>query len=237
MMRLQLQQRHGDEGPGGGNPRRGVRYTPTTRPCRPSCRRSHRHVVVRWLSRDPIGESGGSNLYGLVRNNPILDVDILGLAAIWTFSGVNSWDKNPPPTRGNDYQDYVQQSLPFPFAQSVSASFVSRAGWLRPNYYNPFNDSRFIATPWSQRTLDDEAQEVASNRVNAGDLCCKRIAVLMVAPKTHTRPTRDGCCKIADVQVYRNPLDPVPNQGLSSSRETDTPPHRMPSVPAQNPAR
>ncbi|HEX5153581.1 MAG TPA: RHS repeat-associated core domain-containing protein [Parafilimonas sp.] len=33
----------------------------------------------RWLSRDPIGEKGGLNLYGYVQNKPIIDYDMLGL--------------------------------------------------------------------------------------------------------------------------------------------------------------
>jgi len=33
----------------------------------------------RWLSRDPIGEQGGLNVYGFVNNNPTLYVDALGL--------------------------------------------------------------------------------------------------------------------------------------------------------------
>ena len=33
----------------------------------------------RWLSRDPIGEQGGPNLYAFVRNNPISLIDLLGL--------------------------------------------------------------------------------------------------------------------------------------------------------------
>ena len=33
----------------------------------------------RWLNRDPIGERGGLNLYGMVGNNPVSRVDVLGL--------------------------------------------------------------------------------------------------------------------------------------------------------------
>ena len=34
----------------------------------------------KWPSRDPIGERGGLNLYGMVRNNPVNRADYLGLA-------------------------------------------------------------------------------------------------------------------------------------------------------------
>ena len=33
----------------------------------------------RWINRDPIGEGGGRNLYGMVGNDPISNIDILGL--------------------------------------------------------------------------------------------------------------------------------------------------------------
>lgn len=36
-------------------------------------------TIGRWLSRDPIAEDGGINLYGYVRNQPIRFVDPLGL--------------------------------------------------------------------------------------------------------------------------------------------------------------
>ena len=47
----------------------------------------------RWLNRDPIGESGGLNLYGFIENNALNTSDYLGLQRI-------DWDppshRNPP---------------------------------------------------------------------------------------------------------------------------------------------
>jgi len=37
--------------------------------------------MQRWLNRDPIGESGGANLFGLVVNNPVNIADAFGLLA------------------------------------------------------------------------------------------------------------------------------------------------------------
>ena len=43
----------------------------------------------RWLSRDPIGEEGGVNLYGFVENKSINEVDFLG-ESIWVLDGSSS---------------------------------------------------------------------------------------------------------------------------------------------------
>ena len=84
----------------------------------------------RWLSRDPIGELGGPNLYAYVENAPTQNKDALGL--IGTFSilkfepnplpnaGANvrfkweapsSWDKDCPPCKKAVWiQDYTWQT-------------------------------------------------------------------------------------------------------------------------------
>lgn len=47
--------------------------------------RAYSAETKRWLSRDPIGEDGGLNLYGYVGNNPISLTDPLGLLAPGRF--------------------------------------------------------------------------------------------------------------------------------------------------------
>jgi hypothetical protein len=39
----------------------------------------------RWLSRDPLGERGGKNLYGFAWNDPLSYLDPLGLASCGLF--------------------------------------------------------------------------------------------------------------------------------------------------------
>lgn len=46
--------------------------------------------TAKWLSRDPISEAGGLNLYGYVANNPIDEVDPLGLLAYVLSLSVNA---------------------------------------------------------------------------------------------------------------------------------------------------
>ncbi len=36
-------------------------------------------ALGRWIGRDPIGEEGGTNLYGFINNNPLSYIDLLGL--------------------------------------------------------------------------------------------------------------------------------------------------------------
>jgi RHS repeat-associated protein len=65
--------------------------------------RAYDPETAHWLSRDPIGEDGGVNLYGYVKNNPVNYWDPLGLDVFFKSyvfgSGPHSWTsiggKNP----------------------------------------------------------------------------------------------------------------------------------------------
>ena len=51
----------------------------------------------RWISRDPLGEAGGINLYGFVRNNPVHRYDPLGLAGrTYYFDNITGKATNRP---------------------------------------------------------------------------------------------------------------------------------------------
>jgi RHS repeat-associated protein len=41
--------------------------------------RSYSPQLGRWISRDPIEERGGTNLYGMVGNDAVNAVDVLGM--------------------------------------------------------------------------------------------------------------------------------------------------------------
>src|SRR5439155_12498012 len=56
--------------------------------------RAYSATLGRWISRDPIGERGGINLYGYVENDPIRRIDPLGLRPSSGFNcGIEEWHK------------------------------------------------------------------------------------------------------------------------------------------------
>ena len=48
----------------------------------------------RWISRDPIEEEGGVNLYGYVASNPVNWVDPLGLEIVYRGSNMDDWHQS-----------------------------------------------------------------------------------------------------------------------------------------------
>ena len=104
--------------------------------------RAYSAELGRWISRDPIGESGGMNLYGYVGNQPTGFVDELGLApgdpfdsaddaAIDVFSSIYGASQQ----QGNEYGGYIYQGADNKFYATVPASIGALGGRL-PNWQN-----------------------------------------------------------------------------------------------------
>jgi uncharacterized protein RhaS with RHS repeats len=54
--------------------------------------RAYDPSVGRWVSRDPMGEDGGINLYAYVGSNPLSRIDPTGLDWIWQQSTGNLYN-------------------------------------------------------------------------------------------------------------------------------------------------
>ena len=118
--------------------------------------------VGRWVSRDPVGEKGGLSLYSYLDNAPINQIDLLGLAKVWTFSGINNWEEGK-------YHDYVDEGLSDwdykkePYFTGKSPGIYSEIG-VKPHYWNPYNDSKNAISLFSKWKLDNEASNIARNK-------------------------------------------------------------------------
>ncbi len=55
--------------------------------------RYYESKLQRWINRDPLGEQGGLNLFGILKNSPVNGVDPFGLAECGDWDG--SWWPNP----------------------------------------------------------------------------------------------------------------------------------------------
>ncbi len=83
-----------------------------------------------------------------------------------------------------------------------------------------FRRRNSVLPPKTKKRLDDEAARIAEGY--SENFCCDgqqkgspvKIRVLMLQPKTHTRPsTQEGCCDF-EVEVYWAPSDPIGNQRI-----------------------
>jgi RHS repeat-associated protein len=98
--------------------------------------RAYDAELGRWLSRDPIAEDGGINLYGYVKNVPTMFVDPLGLQPFNPYKRPDGWDKLLNPNRyiSNEWEcelhaalDPVGRCGPCPSRVHLKARGMNRA--------------------------------------------------------------------------------------------------------------
>lgn len=105
----------------------------------------HRHrfylpSLSRWLSRDPIKERGGLNLYGYVGNNAINAVDPLGLMIM----PPNAW-LNLPTTPGGQQVGTIHSRPMDPATPIISGALTHAAGGYLDHFFLILDDGTELA--------------------------------------------------------------------------------------------
>ncbi|MGN6552255.1 MAG: RHS repeat-associated core domain-containing protein, partial [Verrucomicrobiota bacterium] len=111
--------------------------------------RAYNPSTGRWLSRDSIGEDGGENLYGAFYNDPINEVDVLGLSTCKESD--YRWIVHPP-MKDRDLQS----------AQTITVNTTIKIG----------SESQTIPRPLSFSGL--WGLTVTEPALIGGDCCCSQ---------------------------------------------------------------
>ena len=104
-----------------------------------------RHIVGFWLSRDPLGEYEGPNLYGYVANDPVNGFDPFGLACgasgpppVPVPGSPNTPWKSGPGSGGREFKWSPQDPVGPPGSPQPSASYDPQGHW-DVNQWDPLN--------------------------------------------------------------------------------------------------
>jgi uncharacterized protein RhaS with RHS repeats len=123
----------------------------------------------RWLNRDPIGESGGLNLYDHVRNDPVNFIDMFGLDLYPVQD--SQWPHHRgiivdnPDTGGYWYTDFTPQggrAITAPGQYGYTPAWSWPPDKPQPEGYEV--TCRIRTTPEVDRTLRDRAAHDSENR-------------------------------------------------------------------------
>ena len=120
----------------------------------------------RWLSRDPIEEKGGLNLYGFVMNEPLAHADVRGLCQLIGPGAGVTHGRHSPPRSGVEHRLFAfggPEDLVIPFGVTVSQDETNPA---RAKYTFWASNFRLI----DQTFYGDETYVIAS-----GDTYCQSV--------------------------------------------------------------
>jgi hypothetical protein len=107
--------------------------------------------VARWLSRDPIGENGGFNLYGFVGNDPVNFVDPLGLDFEFFFKN-SAKRESIHGQNAVSYQEFIQHAQGKTIEQLSNE--LSRPGTSSGSAGGPEQNFRYVRDPVSRDVID-----------------------------------------------------------------------------------
>ena len=137
--------------------------------------RAYDPVTGRWLSRDPIGEAGGINLYGYVGNDPIGLVDPLGLECAvqigaWAPGSINIFGHAAAATSGQGVYSFGTTTKT---ASSFSDYLAKQAGYRDSMVYV------LSTTPEQEKLINDYLRPLKDNLPavpgkDSGDNCAAR---------------------------------------------------------------
>ena len=129
--------------------------------------RYYQPEIGRWLSRDPIGEEGGVNLYGYVENDPANWVDSLGLEVEGTYS-LSKGKGNLKDLDGKGSASLSKCSSGTNKASDASTAFT---GPVPPGNYRIFKSPRqimgqdsYILDPDDKKPYNDQYDGQYNNR-------------------------------------------------------------------------
>jgi len=130
--------------------------------------------AAHWLTRDPIGEQGGQNLYGFVNNNPVNNVDALGfyLAAV----------------DGTDSEKWVGQLHHGSFVLNFYNDYIGSGGKDYENGPNLFGGGVSSTVNKVYNNIYDVLKKNPKEDINLVGHSRGGLIVILVAKKLHDNP-------------------------------------------------